>query len=180
MGVDCWDIDRDARLYQGPFPVVAHPPCGAWGQLSHFARPRPGEKELALLAVDQVRKWGGVLEHPRTSKLWSVVPLPLPGNFDAYGGYTILVNQSWWGHKAVKKTFLYIVGIRQRDLPPIPIRFDAIGYTVASTKNRKTGIRVSRELSKKQRHVTPKAFAEWLIVLAESCCIKRGMPAIGL
>ena len=86
-GVDCWDEERDARLYPGPFPVVAHPPCGPWGRLAHLVdnvnKPAMGEhgydRALAPVAVCQVRCYGGVLEHPRGSKRWGYCGLPLPG-----------------------------------------------------------------------------------------------------
>ena len=166
LGVDFWDKERDARLYNGPNPVVAHPPCRAWGQLSHFAKPEPGEKELALFAIDIIRKYGGVLEHPRASRLWPEY-LPLPGRTDEYGGYSISVDQFWWGHKARKRTLLYIVGCPHKELPPIPLRFDAIEHVVSSSSRSKRG--KLKEIGKKEREATPVDFAIWLIKVA-ACC----------
>lgn len=169
LGVDVWDIERDARLWAGGNPCVCHPPCRAWGQLAHMANPRPDEKELAIFSIAMIRKWGGVLEHPRASKLWPHLNLPMPGQVDSYGGYSICVNQSWWGHLASKNSLLYIVGCPKNKLPKMPIRFDAITHTVSSKIKKYTGRRVKKELSKKQREETPIEFAEWLLSVATLC-----------
>ena len=76
---DVYDIHRDARTFCKKMPVIAHPPCRAWGMLSHMANPREGEKQLAYLALAQVRLNGGILEHPAGSRLWKEAPLPLAG-----------------------------------------------------------------------------------------------------
>lgn len=170
LGADCWDISRDARNYPGNKPVIAHPPCRAWGQLSHMAKPRPDEKKLALFAIEMVRKYGGVLEHPRASKLFPAY-LPLPGLKDEYGGYSICVDQFWWGHKCKKNTLLYIVGCAEKDLPPIPLRFDAVTHIIGTSGRRKNGTRYTgkKEVTKQEREATPVAMAEWLLSTALRC-----------
>lgn len=170
LGVDCWDMERDARKYDDLNPVVAHPPCRAWGRLKGFAKPRPDEKELALKAVDVIREVGGVLEHPVHSDLWKEKPLPKPGEVDQWGGYTICVDQFWWGHKARKKTFLYICGVDKADLPRIPMNFDMLTHYVGFPKSWKGKSRYGmKEISKKEREGTPIEFAKWLIEVANLC-----------
>jgi hypothetical protein len=156
---DVWDIDRDARLYTGSNPVVCHPPCRAWGRLRHWAKPRPDEKALALFAVDQVRRVGGVLEHPWGSTLWheESLCLPYPGHFDQWGGFTLLVDQGWWGHAAPKPTYLYVAGCQKSDVPALPVRLRrASGRTL--------------ELSPADRERTPVDFARFLVAIASKCC----------
>ena len=106
-GVDVWDETRDARRYAGPWPVVAHPPCGPWGGLRH--RSVNADPVAALYAVLQVQRFGGVLEHPAGSLLWECCGLPRPGDPpDEHGGRTIVVAQVEWGHVARKRTWLYL------------------------------------------------------------------------
>lgn len=157
LGVECFDESRDARTFQGQAPVIAHPPCRAWARLSHFAKPAPGEQELALFAVDTVRRNGGVLEHPAFSRLWGLKGLPLPGQgIDTWGGYTLPVDQSWFGHRAPKPTWLYIVGCPSRYLPELPFHLGVASGRV-------------EYMGKAERERTPQAFAAWLVEVASRC-----------
>lgn len=169
LEIDCWDIERDARLWPGGNPIIAHPPCRAWGKLKAFAKPRPDERQLAIWSIEQIRKYGGVLEHPRHSSLWKEMNLPTGKQIDQFGGFSICVNQFWWGHLAEKKTLLYICGVKPHNIPKIPLRFDLIEYVVTTSK-KKNG---KKEISKKMREATPIEFAKWLIELASRCVVSN-------
>lgn len=167
-GCDVFDIDRDARTYTGDLPVVAHPPCRAWGRLRQFAKPRPDEKDLAFFAIDQIRRCGGVLEHPAQSSLWPVAGLPPCGAFkDAFGGWSMAVDQFWWGHRARKRTFLYICGIVPSQLPPLPLVLGQAPAVIAGNSRHRTKGLV--HLPHAEREKTPEAFALWLLDLAGRC-----------
>lgn len=167
LGLDCWDAVRDARIYTGPGPVVAHPPCRTWGVMRKWpgAKERPEEKALGPLAVDFVRRYGGVLEHPFQSSLWRHCALPHPGGVrDAWGGFTLLVDQGWWGHPAPKPTYLYVVGCEPVDVPQMPVQLHrAQGRTL--------------KLSPADRERTPPDFAAWLVNLASRCAVTQGRRA---
>lgn len=162
-GCDVWDVQRDARLWPGRMPVIAHPPCRAWGALSHMSKPRADEKKLALWAVDQVREFGGVLEHPLASKLWKAAKLPEMGRRDKHDGLTLIVDQWWWGHPAHKWTRLYICGATGA-MPPIPLRFGSAEKTITGIKGQP-----GRRCTDAEREHTPPQFAEWLVELARCC-----------
>ena len=167
-GCDVWDIDRDARRWPGGSPVVAHPPCRAWGQLRQFAKPRPDEKVLALWSVEQVREFGGVLEHPNRSSLWPVAGLPEPGSgADRFGGWTFPIHQHCFGHRAEKKTRLYIVGCKPSDLPCFPLRLDEPSHCIGRVSGRKSGHKL--DLPKAEREHTPLHLAIWLLDTARRC-----------
>lgn len=172
-GVDPWDEKRDARLYAGPHPVVAHPPCNRWVNFAdlNFKRwggqhNKPGNDGGCFeKALESVRRFGGVLEHPAGSKAFSRFGIPSP----VRGAWRITidrewvceVNQSCYGHKAQKRTWLMYVG---KNAPPEldwrPLRgthqcgkFDRIKPTVYG----------------RAASATPPAFRDLLIEMARNC-----------
>lgn len=168
LGIECYDIERDALTWEGGNACIAHPPCRAWGRLRKFAKPRPGEKELAIWAVEMVRENGGVLEHPESSTLWKELQLPKGSERDKWGGYTLSIDQHWFGHEARKRTWLYIAGCAPKDIPPYDIMWQLPGKVVSNSKRKgETGWRP--ELAKSERERTPPKLAKWLIETARRC-----------
>lgn len=168
-GVDVWDAARDARKWPGGAPVVAHPPCRLWGMLRQFATAQDPvmERQLALDAIAHVRKHGGVLEHPARSTLWQAAGLPAPGRApDAWGGWTAEIRQCDWGHKAEKRTWLYIVGCHPDELPAMPPPAEPVGVVKPQRGVPRDGRKI---ISKADREHTPPALAAWLVDLARRC-----------
>jgi hypothetical protein len=154
IDVDAWDKDRDARNWPGGDPIVAHPPCAQWCRMSQWAHDKPAEKALALLALDLVDRWGGVVEHPVTSRLWT--------HTEGRKGFLYTVDQQWFGHRAQKRTTLYINGIKPSELPPVPYLMEEPAQPC-------------QNMGKAERERTPPAMAEWLISIASLIhCGNRG------
>lgn len=171
-GVDLWDAERDARRYDGPYPVVAHPPCARWCALAPLNEAQYGYAvgddggcfESALAAV---RAWGGVLEHPAESLAWREYGLPVPSRWGwtrsfLDPGWTTEVSQVAYGHPARKRTWLYYVG---EELPPAldwsePDALAVVGYP------REVSQGVRRRLRPEETILTPPAFRDVLVAIA--------------
>lgn len=167
-GVDPWDVTRDARLYAGQWPVVAHPPCQLWVNLAHvnFKRyggehNRPGnDGGCFVAALSAVRRFGGVLEHPAFSNAWAAHRLPKPRGigWTQHGNEWVCeVWQSAYGHRARKRTWLYYVGAKPADL---------IWSRKPGTHQCGWFDRIKPTLSKKDAMATPPAFRDALLELA--------------
>lgn len=117
-----FDLARDARTYAGDLPVVAHPPCQLWVNFAalNFKRyggehNRPGNDGGCFAsALANVRRCGGVLEHPAFSKAWKAHGLtpPMGIGWVCTGPreWVCEVWQSAYGHPARKRTWLFYCG----------------------------------------------------------------------
>jgi hypothetical protein len=164
-GVDVWDKTMDARRWPGGSQVVAHPPCRAWGNLKHLAKPLPHEKDLAIFAVQMVRKFSGVLEHPSGSQLWDAMMIPSADMFgDEFGGYTIEIDQWDFGHVAHKPTKIYVCGLDYGLLPQLPPK--RYGKPAKSITGQVFG---TVRCTDKEREYTPMPLAIWMVEVARLC-----------
>jgi hypothetical protein len=158
----CWDEKRDARTYEGPWPVIAHPPCGPWGRLKFLNKHQ--DPTCGPSAVHAVRAFGGILEHPQDSTLWKHCQIPAPYTIpDQWGGMTIEVCQVNWGHRCKKATWLYLVGI-DRGIISRGIRRGA--QPTHRITNGSRGPTWLPRVSAAEARRTPPEFAAWLIALA--------------
>ena len=178
--VDPWDEARDARLYAGPHPVVAHPPCSTWCKLApvneaRYGHPVGDDGGCFASALASVRRWGGVLEHPALSMAWRRFDLPRPTPGGGWsrslldGGWVCEVLQRAYGHPAAKLTWLYVVGACPPELDwsrPAPI---ATVSWLENSPGRRYDINPSLpRLSKRKAKATPPAFRDVLLSIARS------------
>jgi hypothetical protein len=186
-GVDPWDAARDARLYAGPHPVVAHPPCERWGRYwgggpSHH---KSGRFKLGddggcfTSALAAVRRFGGVLEHPEASHAWAahgMLKPPRSGGWVAAGdgmGWTCCVEQGHYGHLARKATWLYAAHV---ELPSL--RWGASGgkarledgfHSAAERRAaRDAGVPPAKRIPSRMLAATPPEFRDLLLSIARS------------
>ncbi len=181
--VDPWDEKRDARLYAGPWPVVAHPPCARWSRLAGFCESRGYGKRghdqgCFVSALAAVRWYGGVLEHPAFSSAWETYGLSRPlraGGWtqaDSFGGLTCQVDQARYGHLTIKPTWLYAFGVIPPDLiwGEAPAGQKLVSALPGPSEKRRRMIRTGaiQRLSRSQRIATPIEFRDLLLSIART------------
>ena len=186
-GVDPWDESRDARAYDGPNPVVAHPPCKRWGRYwsggpSARVRRKMGDDGGCFAsALRSVRKWGGVLEHPEASHAWNAFAIRRPKRGEGWvradqWGWTVCVEQGHYGHKARKATWLYAVGCDLPDLPRGPSKGQRLDQGYHSAEERARAVasgthRPVKRLTARENLATPVDFRDLLLAMARSVVI---------
>jgi len=176
--VDPWDVKRDARLYAGPHPVVAHPPCSRWCRLAGLVEARWGHKKgddggCFEAALASVRRWGGVLEHPAYSDAWLKFDLPTPPAHGwqrgMCGGWSCHVEQGRYGHVAKKATWLYAYGTNE--LPSLEWGANPDGASSALVSwcgNHTQAFDTRPRVGKKAAAASPTRFRDLLLSIARA------------
>lgn len=180
--VDPWDQARDARRYAGPHPVVAHPPCSRWCRLAGLVEARWGHKRgedggCFAAALNAVRTWGGVLEHPAYSDAWAAFGLPKPPRHGGWvrgfcGGWAAHVEQGRYGHPAKKATWLYACGVELPQLRWGRVLKGEARALVSWCANHTTAGDTRPRVGKAAASATPPEFREVLLDMARSALLR--------
>lgn len=93
---------------------------------------------------------------------------PPPGKRDAFGGWTLAAPQKWWGHRAEKETWFYVVGCEPGDMPDLPYSMAEATHVVQSRKRQDC----RPHITKAEREHTPPELAVWLVELARRCTLQ--------
>ena len=91
-----------------------------------------------------------------------------PGKRDAFGGWTLAAPQKWWGHRAEKETWFYVVGCEPGDMPGLPYSMAEATHVVQSRKRQDC----RPHITKAEREHTPPELAVWLVELARRCTLQ--------
>lgn len=166
LGADCYDKSRDALSFNKPVPVIAHPPCRRFSKMRGLTKAPGSEEEIAYHCLEHVQKYGGILEHPRSSLLWKKLTLHAGSNLTTCGGMLISVNASWFGHPAEKKTCFYINGITQDKLPSMPYSLTVPTRTIGKSLT-KHGRSPKKACTPGMNNHTPWLMALWLLFTLE-------------
>ncbi len=175
LGLECWDEKRDARLYDGPGPVILHPPCARWGRYWYAdGSETPGnDGGLFAFALETLRRCGGVLEHPEASHAWRTfdLPRPLRGGWVCHlwepDLWSTEVPQRNYGHRARKLTWLLFKGPMPPDLDwSKPENPDAYLSPPGRRGPHQPGDTSVKRLTPRENLLTPRPFAELLVSLA--------------
>lgn len=180
--VEVWGEDRDARLYDGPWPVVAHPPCQRWcrfakGIEKQYPHYRVGDDGGSFeSALNSVRTYGGVLEHPAHSLAWAAFGLPVPYKGGGWvtnlgGGWSAYVEQGRYGHPMRKATWLYATVTPELRWGHTPDN-QMLGEYKWGSRLYKPEHDRNRPRVDSQHSATPPAFRDVLILMAETASLE--------
>jgi hypothetical protein len=174
--------------------VVAHPPCARWGRYWSGGPSAPGRFKLGddggcfAAALEAVRRWGGVLEHPEGSHAWKKFGIPCPPRAGGWlhcldGGWTCCVEQGHYGHAARKPTWVYVHGFQPSELiwgASAAIQKLDCGFHSTAERHRAivNGFVPPKRMSDRERAATPLAFRDLLLDMASRAGVL--MPAGGL
>ena len=187
--IEAYDVTRNALTYTGNSPILAHPPCARWGRFWWAdGSITPGmDNGLFEFSLAQLRRVGGVIEHPAASHAFKMHDLGNPQRGfwkrNLWGDWVTEVDQSQYGHRAQKSTWL----VARSDFLP-DLRWEEKKTDVylsqpgrcSRLKPRKTCCcrrcselfgtpqKTFERMSKKEQELTPEPFADLLIQIAES------------